>query len=595
MPIVGTAGHVDHGKSTLIRALTGRDPDRWAEERERGLTIDLGFAWTELDDGTEVGFVDVPGHERFIKNMLAGVGALDVALLVVAADEGWMPQSEEHLAVLDLLGVRRAVVALTRADLVDDDLLELAELELRDRLEGTALENAPVVATAAPEGRGIAELRARLTEAVGDATVAGGGDPRMWIDRAFTIEGAGTVVTGTLLDGPVSVGDELVLYPERVAVRVRGLQQHERSIDRAVAGTRTALNLAGIDLQTVGRGAMLGAIDAFRPTSRLTVELRTVRDLDAPLRSRGAYRFHAGSGSWPARLRLLDGAEPTGAGAALVETEGRIPLRAGDRFVLRDVGRRAVVAGGRVLDPHPPRKGADLRASVASLRDAGLHPDAVAPALLTARGIARRDELAADSGGGTPAGAIDAGDLVVAPGRCDRIETDAVAAARAYQDRNPLRPGIPKPEVATSLRVPPEVLEAVVDRSNTLVSQGAHVRTADFVGTLDDAGEAAWSEAEATLLEAGLSVPRRHELGLDGEQLHVLVREERLVEVSDDFVYPPATLEMLVGAVRDLESGFSVADFRDRFDITRKHAVPLLEWLDRTGVTRREGDGRVVR
>ena len=592
MPIVGTAGHVDHGKSTLIRALTGRDPDRWQEEKDRGLTIDLGFAWTTLDDGTEIGFVDVPGHERFIKNMLAGVGALDVALFVVAADEGWMPQSEEHLAVLDLLGVSRAVVALTRADLVDADLLELAELELRERLEGTSLANAPVVPTAAPLGRGIPEIRTALAEALANTEADTGDRTRLWIDRVFTIDGAGTVVTGTLVEGTISLGDTLAVYPEGSLARVRGLQSHERSVEKAHPGTRTAVNLVGIDRDHAARGSMLGRPDDWRPTTRFSVEVRTVRDLDDPLRTRGAYRLHVGSGSWPARLRLLEGTTLEGVGHALVESEDPVPLRVGDKFVLRDVGRRAVVAGGRVLDPHPARKGAAVRAALQT--PPGETPDEVADWLLSARGLALRSELAADSGGGTASGVV-AGDHQLSKRHQASLETDAVARTRDHQRRNPLRPGVPKSELATSLRVPQHVLEAVVAASEDLVLQGAHVRTTDFLGTLDDAGEVAWESARTKLESEGLTPSRRTELGLHREQLHVALREGRLTEVSEDFVYLPETLDDLVTRVRGFAQGFTVAEFRDAFDISRKHAVPLLEWLDRSGVTRREGDGRVVR
>jgi selenocysteine-specific elongation factor len=258
MPVVGTAGHVDHGKSTLVRALTGRDPDRWTEEKERGLTIDLGFAWTTLPSGIEAGFIDVPGHERFIKNMLAGVDAITVALFVVAADEGWMPQSEEHLSILDLLGVDRGIVALTRADLVDEDTLELVTLEIDDRMASTSLHNSPIIPTAAPEGRGIEELRTALDTALGQSSIVDLGRPRMWVDRSFTISGAGTVVTGTLIDGALAVDDEVTLFPAGSTGRIRSLQSHEQAVDRAEPGNRAALNIVGIERDEVDRGSMLG-------------------------------------------------------------------------------------------------------------------------------------------------------------------------------------------------------------------------------------------------------------------------------------------------------------------------------------------------
>ncbi len=356
MPIVGTAGHVDHGKSTLVKALTGRDPDRWQEEKERGLTIDLGFAWTELPSGTEVGFIDVPGHERFIKNMLAGVDAINVALLVVAADEGWMPQSEEHMSVLDLLEVSRVVVALTRIGLTDADTAELAAAEVAEQLAGTIAETAPIIPVDSLSGQGIDKLVAALDQAIGDEDVVNIGRPRMWLDRAFSISGAGTIVTGTLLEGPLTTGDQVELYPAGRTARIRSLQSHERSLETIEPGNRTAVNLSGVDTGEVGRGMMLGAPGQWASSDRFLVTLRTVRRLDDPLRDRGAYHLHLGSGSWPVRLRLIGTNELNGSGHALLTVTSPVPVAVGDRFILREVGRRAVVAGGRVLDPAPSRR-----------------------------------------------------------------------------------------------------------------------------------------------------------------------------------------------------------------------------------------------
>ncbi len=275
MPVVGTAGHVDHGKSTLVRALTGRDPDRWDEEKRRGLTIDLGFAWTTLADGTEISFVDVPGHERFIKNMLAGSEAIDVALFVVAADEGWMPQSEEHLAVLDLLGVSTGVVAITKADRVDDELMEFVTLEVEEKLAGTSLAGSPSIAVSPVSDQGMEELRTALATAVAAAGphLIDIGRPRLWVDRSFTITGAGTVVTGTLLDGPLTTGDQLEIWPGSLEARVRGLQSHEREHHRVEPHNRVAVNLVGFERAEVTRGAMLGRPDDWQQTNTVLVRI----------------------------------------------------------------------------------------------------------------------------------------------------------------------------------------------------------------------------------------------------------------------------------------------------------------------------------
>jgi len=594
MPVVGTAGHVDHGKSTLVQALTGRDPDRWDEEKRRGLTIDLGFAWTTLEDGVEVGFVDVPGHERFIKNMLAGVDAIDVALFVVAADEGWMPQSEEHLSVLDLLGVTSGVIALTRCDVVEEELADLAELEVREQLSGTSLAEAPILRTGAPAGLGVDSVRTALAEALRNAASDSTGRPRMWVDRSFTIGGAGTVVTGTLLDGPVAVGDTLTVWPGAHQARVRSVQSHEQSHDRIDPGARVALNLVGLERGDVPRGAMLGRPDEWRTTTRFMADLRTVRSLDEPLRDRGAFHLHVGSGAFPARIRLIGQSVLAGSGAAVISLDEPLTIKTGDRLILREVGRRAVVAGGTVLDPHPPRRGQELRDALPVLRAAPSSPDGRAGALLTVRGKDDLTHLAADTGGGRPEKALIIGGSAVSIGEAQDLTERALVETQSFQEANPLRPGIPKSSLAEHLGIGLQILEALVTADDRLTDEGPAVRTTDFSGGLDETAEESWAAARAVLLSAGWGVPRRSELDLDPEVIHALLREGTLIAV-EDFAYLPEQLDELVERVSVMDDGFSVADFRDEFAVTRKHAVPLLEWLDRNRITRREGDRRVIR
>jgi selenocysteine-specific elongation factor len=514
---------------------------------------------------------------------------------VVAADEGWMPQSEEHLAVLDLLGVRRGIVALTRVDLVDEDLADLAELEVREQLAETTLAGAPIVRVAAPAGLGVDVVGRELAAALGDVTPPDSGRARMWIDRSFTIGGAGTVVTGTLLDGRVGVGDGLAVWPDARPVRVRSIQSHEQPRDTVRPGSRVALNVVGLDRDEVPRGAMLGRPDDWRPTRRFTADLRTVRRLTDPLRDRGAFHLHVGSGAFPARLRLLEAPTLEGTGAALIEPDQLLPLKVGDRFILREVGRRAVVAGGRVLDPHPPRRGAAVRESLPILRAAGLTADERATALLQVRSRSPLEVLAADSGGGRPQGALEAGGEALAAPRVRALQEAAGVSLERFHDDHPLRPGMPKPSLAESFDISLPVLEALLDGDDRLVDDGATVRLSSFSGGMDEAAREASREAILRLREAGWAVPRRAELELDQEILHAMIRSGDLVTVSDEFVYPPETTKRLVAAVAELADGFTVAEFRDALGITRKHAIPLLEWLDRTGVTRREGDGRVVR
>jgi len=589
MPVVGTAGHVDHGKSTLVQVLTGRDPDRWEEEKQRGLTIDLGFAWTTLPSGLEVGFVDVPGHERFIKNMLAGVDAITVALFVVAADEGWMPQSEEHLAILDLLGVERGVIALTRSDRVDDDTLELATLEVDDRLGGTSLAGSPIIPTSSVTGRGLDDLTTVLDAALAESTIPDSGRPRMWVDRAFTVAGAGTVLTGTLVDGPLRLDEQVSVLPQQATGRVRSIQSHERSIDVAPPGNRTAINLAGIELHDVGRGAMLGRSEEWRPTTRFVADLIAVRGLGDPIRERGAFHLHVGSGSWEARLRLLETDALSDRGIVVLSTDNPIPLKWGDRFILREVGRQAVVGGGRVLDPRPARK---VRATGLQqlLEPAG--PDEASAALLTRRGAASPGELAADTGGGEVPDAITIGGTVFTAAFLSDLETRSLAAIDAFHEDHPLRAGIPKARLAEHLDVAPDVVDGLATHSDSIELIGAEVRRRGFGVALSAEDQARWDDARHTLDEAGFSPPRRRELGLTRELEHALIRRGDVVEVSGELLYLPATLDEIVAATRGIEYPFSVADFRDALGITRKHAVPLVEWLDRTGVTIREGDVR---
>lgn len=578
MTVVGTAGHVDHGKSTLLLALTGRDPDRWEEEKRRGLTIDLGFGWTTLPSGREVSFVDVPGHERFIKNMLAGVEAIDVALLVVAADEGWMPQSEEHLAVLDLLGASRGVVAVTKSDLVDDETLGLATLEVIERLEGTSLEGSPVVTVSGRTRRGLDELLAALDRAIPDPEE--GDDPRLWVDRRFTVTGAGTVVTGTLLGGPLRVGDTLRVHPGGVDVRVRGLESHEREHERVEAHRRVAVNLADAP-EDLGRGAMLGLPGRWDTTSRFTAEIRLARYVDE-LTGRGAFQLHVGTTAATARLRLLEE-------GAVITLDRPLPLRYGDRFIVRETGRRAVVAGGRVLDPAPPRRGPALRSAAALPTD--LSPADAASRLLEIR---RRDALArlVAHTGAAPVAAELFGAVAVSPDEQARLEESAVATVAEFHRHNPLRPGMPTATLASRLGTGVEMAAAIARRSASLETDGATVWVAGHVAELDAAQAEQWEKTRRLLAEAGLQPPRLSELPIDAEVAHHLVRSGELVMVSSEFVYLPEAIRQVEEAIAAMPDAFTVADFRDALGISRKYAVPLLEWADERRLTRRQGDVR---
>ncbi len=590
MAVIGTAGHVDHGKSTLVRALTGRDPDRLAEEKIRGLTIDLGFAWTILPGGAEVSFVDVPGHERFIKNMLAGIESIDVALFVVAADEGWMPQSEEHLAVLDLLGVSVGVVALTKVDRVHADVVELARIEVEDRLVGTALEGSPTVEVAAPLAMGVGPLAEALADAVSNLGPSPDRQrPRLWVDRAFTIGGAGTVVTGTLLDGVLETDDRLILWPGRIPVRVRGLQVHETQQPKAMPGYRTAVNLTGVRREQVSRGSMLGREGHWMPSRRFVTILRRARYHDS-LGPRGAYQVHIGSEAVPAKVRLLAGAE----GAAVVSLDKTLPLTAGDRFILRETGRRRVVGGGIVLDPAP--KGRVDPAAVAQLAEAvAIGPDAVAAVMLRMRRREHVDVLVAQSGGGRVPDKNVAAGMALSDDEIERLRTDALQRVQAHHRSNPLRPGMPSAQLAVELGLSFAELDGVIASHIDLEMRGADVAIIGFTSTLDSSQELRWMEAANELKEAGLAVPTVAELGLHPELLHAIVRSERVVLVNETLAYLPEQIEAIEGMLRQIEGEFTVAQARDALGLSRKYVVPLLEWFDGRGITKRSGDLRTFR
>jgi len=594
MPIIGTAGHVDHGKSTLVKALTGRDPDRWQEEKQRGLTIDLGFAWTELPSGTEVGFIDVPGHERFIKNMLAGVDAINVALLVVAADEGWMPQSEEHMSVLDLLEVPRVVVALTRLGLTDSDTADLAAEEVAEQLKGTIAEDAPMIAVDSISGEGIDQLVSALDEAISAEQAVDIGRPRMWLDRAFSIKGAGTIVTGTLLEGSLTVEDRVQLHPTSTVARIRGLQSHERSLETIGPGNRAAVNLSGIERAEAGRGMMLGVPDQWALSDRLLVTLRTVRRLNGPLRDRGAYHLHMGSGSWSVRLRLIGESQLTGSGYALLSLNSPLPMAVGDRFILREVGRRAVVAGGRILDPTPSRRNYDQAVEVLKTIYS-TDPNEQAERLLAWRGRELLTVLAAQTRGGVPQGATQVGPTALAHNEEERLTQAAVAAVKAFQQANPLRAGMPKASLASQLRIDPDLLVALIVATDQLGDLGTDVATTGFATQLSPADQASWEKAQKTLAETGLTVPRLRDLDMSSELVHALVRQRLVTRIGPDLVYLSEQIGQVIDGLTDLPESFTVAQFRDHFELTRKYAVPLLEWLDGEGHTVRNGDLRRVK
>jgi selenocysteine-specific elongation factor len=569
MHVVTTAGHVDHGKSTLVLALTGMDPDRFAEEKERGLTIDLGFAWTTLPSGRELAFVDVPGHVRFIKNMLAGVGGVDACLFVVAATEGWKPQSEEHLRILDLLGVRTGMIALTKVGDLDAGDVELLQLDLADRVAGTFLAEATVVPVDAPGGIGLDALRSALDGLLGaTATAADIGRPRLWVDRAFAARGAGTVVTGTLAGGTLALDDELLVVPGDRAVRVRRLQTHQHDRAEVGPGHRVAVNLSGIPHDRVARGDALVRPGAWHAATAVDCELRVLASLDHPVTRRGAYQAYIGSGEHPVRLRVLgtSAIEPADRGLVRLHLPIGLPLLPGDRYVLRESGRAETVGGGEVLDVAPVLPASRAR------------PSRSADRVIAERGWVEPDLLERLTGERRPP---TVGRWVVAPAARDEA---AAAVAARVEDAG-----------AAGLDVAGlhERDRAVLDVLDDVAVVAGRARPVGAVTAATDALVAhPWL---AALTAAPFTPPPPTEVSRD--DLRELVRRGLVVE-RDGCWFAASAVEDAARSVADLlaaaPDGVTVAAVRDALGTSRKYLLPLLGHLDATGVTRRRGDLRVA-
>lgn len=558
MHVVATAGHVDHGKSTLVEALTGTDPDRFAEEKARGLTIDLGFASTTLPSGAMLSLVDVPGHVRFIKNMLAGVGGVDACLFVVAATEGWKPQSEEHLRILELLDVRHGLVALTKVGIADDDLVELAHLEVAERLEGTFLEGAPIIDVDAPAGIGLGMLRSALDVLLADTpTSADLGRPRLWIDRSFAAKGSGTVVTGTLTGGSLAVDDELELHPRGARVRVRALQNHHEARTNLPPGSRCAVNLVGVAHDEVVRGDVLVRHGQWHLTTVVDADLAVLDSLGHPVSRRGAFVAYLGAGEHPVRLRILgpDALEPGTGGPVRLFLPHALPLLPGDRFVLRESGRAETVGGGQVLDVDPRERASRAR------------PDRSVDRVVRERGWVHVDELERLTGEQRDA---DLGDWVVDQGALQA----AIAGLRAaLEEAGPL---------GLDLAGLDEHERAAVELLDDVVVDGGRLRPVGAVDTLAD------HPFVAELAAAPFAPPAPD--GVDRAELRELVRRGDVVE-QDGIFFAASGIEAAARLAARLlvehPGGFTVSMFREAAGNTRKHALPLLARLDGTGITRR--------
>ncbi len=626
MHVIGTAGHVDHGKSTLVAALTGIHPDRLKEEQEREMTIDLGFAWMDLPGGEKIGIVDVPGHRDFIENMLAGVGGIDAAVFIVGADEGVMPQTREHLAILDLLQVERGVIALTKIDLVDDDWLDLVEEDVRAVFSGSSLGGAPVVRVSARNGKGIDELKLVLAEILKDAPNRPDlGRPRLPVDRVFTIAGFGTVVTGTLLDGSLRIGDELTVLPAGLKGRVRGLQTHREKEEIAVPGSRTAVNISGVNVDQIRRGDVLAHPRQYSATQRFDAQFRMVADASGPLVHSGEVKLFIGAAEVLARVRLI-GAEQLKPGeSGWLQLELREPVVAvrGDRYILRRPSPGETMGGGQVLDPHPKRRhkrfAPEVLANMAALAEGTpaevLLQAARAAGIAPLRDVLRQARLEEAQAQPALTEVLESGQLIRLEGQTEKLSgDDLLIPAERWQSLskqaadelgefhkvNSLKKGMPREALKSRLRLDQRAFAAAVRKwveQGLLQEAGTLVQSPGFHVSFKPAQQKLVDQLMSQFASAPYSPPSVKECqALTGEEVyHALIELEMLQQVSVDVVFRRQDFEQItrkVIAALQKDGTITVAQFRDLFNTSRKYALAVLEYLDEVGVTLREGDER---
>ena len=623
--IVGTAGHIDHGKTALVKALTGIDADRLEEEKRRGITIDIGFAHLQLTPALRLGFVDVPGHERFVKNMLAGVGGIDLVLFVIAADESIKPQTREHFDICRLLGIPQGVVALTKADLVEPDILGLVRLEVEEFVAGSFLEGAPVVAVSSTTGAGLDSLRRelqRVASAVAEKSAAG--HFRLPLDRAFTVKGFGTVVTGTAISGAVRKEQEVELYPTGRRLRVRGVQVYGEAAGQALAGQRTARNLADIEPGELARGMVLAAPGTFRAVTQLDCALDLLPSAK-PLKHRAPVHFHAGTAEIEAQVRLLDGAtvlQPGQRGWARIVLREAALLLPGDRFIIRMFSPVVTIGGGVVVDIGGKRYRKSDRPGVAErLRTLAEAPAAERVALLVREskyGMGMAELVARTGLTEREIESIPSRDREGAvlsftqpqPWFADRAwfqsaREKLLRGVREFHQKNPLVPGISKQDLRGRElpNSPPFLIDAILAQEKQIAVEGENVRLASHKLVLKQDEEQARAAIERAFEQAGLAVPALPDVlaksGVEAARarslLQILLREKRLIRVSDELVFHHTAMEKLRTMLAARQAvRFNVGTFKDWTGISRKYAIPLLEYLDRERVTRREGDERVV-
>jgi selenocysteine-specific elongation factor len=629
MRVIGTAGHVDHGKSALVAALTGTHPDRLKEEQAREMTIDLGFAWMTLDNGESVGIVDVPGHRDFIENMLSGVGGIDAALFVIAADEGVMPQTREHLAILDLLKIHGGVIALNKVDLIKEaDWLDLVEEDVRGVMKGTVLEDAPIVRVSARSGQGIAELKEQIANCLSERPLRTDyKKPRLNIDRVFSIAGFGSVVTGTLLDGTLKVGDEVEILPRGLKGRIRGLQSHKNKEDLAAPGSRTAVNITGIELQDLRRGDVVCHPGEFKPTQRMDLAFDILPDATLPLKHNDEVKFFIGAAEVLARVRLLGADQLLPGESGWLQLELREPAIAvkGDRYILRRPSPGETLGGGEVIDPHPgPRHKRFMKNVIEhmqTLKEGS--PSEIFLRTLEQMGAASLKEVAAGSHLADeiiPLAVhelLDAGQVIllddntrpeqvkpdgilISAGQWQRESLKAVEMLEKFHQSSPLRRGLPREEFKSRLKMNPKIYPRAYARwlkDGLILETDNLISKPGFKVQLTAPQEEKVNGLLKKFDDAPFSPPSVKECQVDlGMDLYQAVLEQKiLVQVSGEVVFRPRELEAMQTFLRDYLAShdtITAAEFRDHYLTSRKYALAVLEYFDAAGFTQRDGDNR---
>jgi selenocysteine-specific elongation factor len=620
MFVIGTAGHIDHGKSKLVEALTGIDPDRLPEEQRRGMTIDLGFAWLSLPDGSEVGIVDVPGHERFVKNMVAGVGGIDAVLFVVAADDGWMPQSQEHLQILDLLKIKKGIVVITKIDLVNQDWLSLVEEDMKEKVKGTILENAPIVEVSSSKKIGIDRLYDEIVKMISQIQPREDiGKPRMYIDRVFTMAGRGTVVTGTLRDGSFHIGEEIEILPQKISARIRDLQTHKKKFEKALPGTRVAMNLAGVEKEQIQRGDVVTKLDQDETTDIFTAKVDLVSTLSFPIKHNAQILLILGTTELLAKINILDKdkIEPGGSAFVQFKCKKNLLARIGDHFILRLPSPQITIGGGTVLDVSPKtckRKDKKLLSDLERRLTLNL-PDLILSELELKDLIPRKNILRSSNFSQSEiettlielekAGKIFLTEnLVTNKSRWEEVLNGIIKEVEKTHQKFPFKIGLKSAELSGRLKIEETLLAEAIKylvRDGKIVQQEAYLRLSSHLPKLSPEQISLSQKILQKFVANPLSPPTKEEiLGEDSryeEVLMFLIQGRELIELKDGILFRKEDFEKFKNRIVDFikkNGQATVSQLREHLSTTRKYMVPILEKLDQLGVTQREGDKRVL-